>query len=695
MNALDVVVHRRTLLKALGGAAALVPVWSSLRGSVAFGQTDADARQDLQRLVAELDFDPQQIFRFVADQVAYDPYAGAMRGSTGTLRSLAGSSADQALLLGALLAEAQVGYRFAVGPIDDAAASSMLAGSDLDVGQATQRAATTLLSPDVHAAWGGSGPWKRAAEVDTLFAQARDRTDATVETLSAVLAAAGIELPSPVPSIPDVERERHVWLQYANGPEWVDLDPSIPGAVAGTAYATPSSTPDTLPDDLYHTITIKAIAEVVQGDQPTRTELLAQTLRVADLVGTPITITHPTAEWLGIGAAISGQQSYAPTLLAGEQVFEGSTLVLDSGGGVGGFLDQPGSVDGQALAEWLVFDLAIPGGAERHAERMVFDRLPPEQRAPGATIDLSTVAPIELVDLGDDLKSQYLPLSGFVSVAVSPAPVPWQYFDTEETGETDNLLLQAQVAHAYPYLRDLVRLESLGDRATPRFIDSEPTVTAYWTAATAPPADGLAQVAATVDIIHARHGAVPLQDADMPVPAGLLVGAMDHAAERMVLEGTFSIIPDAPTQVAFASVGRVFEVAAEEGVELVVLRPGDESAATRAPALAANRFVQDALAGGLVVIGPATLVDLGTGAGRIGWWEIDPATGLARDRLDDGFGAELGEYAMKLHHIATQALCFVSLGAAIVSVAKGATKDAMAWGAVASGACIGGFGGGH
>src|SRR6185295_11256871 len=96
--------------------------------------------------------------------------------------------------------------------------------------------------------------------------------------------------------------------------------------------------------------------------------------------------------------------------------------------------------------------------------------------------------------------------------------------------------------------------------------------------ATAAPENGLAHVAATVDIVHARHSSLAFTDADSPVPAGVLAGAMDHAAERMLLEGTFSIVPQPPQDVSFVSVGRLFELAAEQGVEIVVLGPGDEGA---------------------------------------------------------------------------------------------------------------------
>ena len=316
-------------------------------------------------------------------------------------------------------------------------------------------------------------------------------------------------------------------VQLASGPEWIDLDPSIPGGQAGTAYATPTSTPDELPDDLYHALTIKAIAEVVEGGAPVRKELLSQTLRVADLVGTPITLTHPTAEWLGIGAAISGDSPTRPACWWAsswsrsldhhpEQRWRCQRGLrrprLGRGAGDRGVAGHRSLHPGRGRAPRRADGIrpAEPRAARRRHLRRGRHRA---HRARGS---------------GEDIRSEFLPLSGFITFAVAPAPIPWQFFDEDATGEADQLVLQAQVAHAFPYLRDLVRLESLGDRAAPRYIDDEPTVTAFWAAATAPPQDGLAQLAATVDIVHARHGAIPLLDADVPVPAGLLAGAIDR-----------------------------------------------------------------------------------------------------------------------------------------------------------------------
>jgi hypothetical protein len=688
VHAPEIVIDRRTFLKAAGataGIAAMSPLLAVHGGSAARAQAPADGAFDVAGLASQLDYDQDRIFRFVADEIGYDPYAGALRGPTGTLWSRAGNSVDQALLLASLLDEALVRVRFVIGSVDETTASSLRAASTVSVDEGRDRAAMTLLPPETAAAWSGAGAWRRAPEVDGLFVEARDRIETTVDAITAAIAAAGVSLPSGAPDLPELERAGHVWVQAQSGPGWIDLDPSVPGAQPGIAYGAGAQTVDQLPDDLYHRIAIRVDAETVQGGAPARSEMLRHEVRAADLPGTAITLVHPNPEWLGVGSALSGQQVYQPTLLVGDVVVPGSRMTLGTGGGVDDAFGGESSTEGETIAEWLVVEVSVPGGPGRTAERAVFDRIDPDRRAAG-TVDVAELAPVDLVDGGEGLGSVFLPLAGLVSLAVTSHPVPWTSFAGDGAGEADELAVASQVAHAFAYLRDLVRLEAVGDRAAPRYYADEPAVTAFWSVPTAIAPDGRKEMAIALDILHAHHASAPFADADSPSPAGVLAGAVDHAAERMVIEGTLSIVPDPPDRLSFVSVGRLFELAAEQGVDLVVLRPGDEA---RIPPVSpmASAGVAAALREGLVVVAPAAPIEV-DGTARTGWWEIDPATGLARDRLDDGGGAELGEYLAMIHELATWAMCIVSLGAAVGAVAKGATNAAMAWGAVAVGQCI-------
>ncbi len=86
-------------------------------------QVQADPIGDL---AFELDYNLDSIFRFVADEISYEPYPGVLRGALGTLQARAGNSVDKALLLAALLDASLIPYRFARGRLDEAASAQLL-----------------------------------------------------------------------------------------------------------------------------------------------------------------------------------------------------------------------------------------------------------------------------------------------------------------------------------------------------------------------------------------------------------------------------------------------------------------------------------------------------------------------------------------------------------------------------------------
>ncbi|MEZ4597744.1 MAG: transglutaminase domain-containing protein [Chloroflexota bacterium] len=633
----------------------------------------APATYDVAALALSLEYDPVRIFRFIADEIGYEPYEGALRGPQGTLLSRAGNSVDQALLLGALLEASILDYRYVTGRIDDLTAGRIMATTSLTVAQARDRAALMLLPPDVRASWGGQGPWTRAEQVDLLFSTARDWVDQSATTIDDALVQAGVRLATPDGTMPRLEQEQHVWVQVAYGVEWLDLDPALPGASEGAVLATGGSMSSTLPPELYHVVTVSVAADVIHGGGLTRTPLLSIDLRPAELGLAPVTFAHAPSEWLGIGASLAGQAAWVPLLLVGDTPTVGQPVSVGISGGVPGAFGQGGPSDGEAAAEYLVVDVTTPGGAARHIERTIFDRIPSDARAAG-TIDVSSLPPVELVDAGPGVGRVFLPWVAATSLAIRAAPVPWDLFAPVGSMPSDEGSLMSWGAYGYLHLRDLLRLQALTDRLVPWAFDDEPSVVAFVAGAVAIRADGLHSVSTYVDVLHAHHRDSSLADLGPSAPAGILDGAIDHAAERLLLEGAFSLAHDDSVPTSFVSVGRVFEAAREQGISVRVLRPGD--AVGLPPGLSgAAEDISDALARGLLIVVPASPVMV-DGEARLGWWEVDPASGATRDRLDDGLRVEMEEdLFVEIHEFLHEAFLKTSCAVAVVG-----TVVALIWG---------------
>ena len=281
--------------------------------SLARGQTQpmlATAQTDpVADLALDLEYDADMIFRFVADEIRYEPYTGILRGAQGTLAARAGNSVDKALLLAALLDASLIQYRFARGPMDEASATRITESMATDLGGAREAAADPFVrGGEAIAATAPAAPTSgplaalyeqqaRAIEADgrTRLELARSRLGDTMTMLSDALVEAGVRLPADtdVP-LPGAETADHTWVEMRSGASWVNLDPTLAAAQPGVALTTASETLDRLPDDLRYGVAFDVLVERVEGGQLVTRSVLRYDDFADQLAGAPVTFSHIT-----------------------------------------------------------------------------------------------------------------------------------------------------------------------------------------------------------------------------------------------------------------------------------------------------------------------------------------------------------------------------------------------------------------
>jgi len=253
---------------------------------------------DTQRAVALAGCDAGDVFRFVRDEVVYEAYRGSLRGSRGTLWSMAGNALDQASLLVAMLRACGIPARYATGTLDDVRARQLI-GSMF------------------------AQPLGIVGGLDPARVPAVDGFDVTGLLAEATRSAPGADAVSDPESDPDLleTARRHAWVELWDGGGFVAADPSFADADLGDRFTATVQTFAEIPDALRHKVRFRLVEEehpadlfngilaaayyldrsggfVRNGIKPVgnvfvqEVEVLDHTVPTVSLVGEPVTFGH-------------------------------------------------------------------------------------------------------------------------------------------------------------------------------------------------------------------------------------------------------------------------------------------------------------------------------------------------------------------------------------------------------------------
>ena len=249
---------------------------------------------DIVSQAAALHNDPQQMFAFVRDQIAYQAYSGSLRGARGTLWSKAGNALDRSSLLVALLRASGFTAQYVQGTLTIAQEQSLI----LSMFQSQYR---VLGCPPAG---------------DALADPAND------------------------PNLQAIASD-HYWVQYssASGGPFTSADTAFPNSVLGQTFGTLTSTSDTVPLNEEIVVSFSESAEtysqagvsVAENGLSTNT-VLSQQFNTTDLIGKPITLGQ-FVNSTSLGTVVrSSTNTYSPYLIvggvpantAGDQVIRGT-----------------------------------------------------------------------------------------------------------------------------------------------------------------------------------------------------------------------------------------------------------------------------------------------------------------------------------------------------------------------------------
>ena len=643
--------------------------------------------------------DAQQIFEFLRDQVALEPYTGVLRGARGALAAGAGNALDRALLAQALLGASGVESRLMAGKLSATQADTLLgrflatepAGSILGGREGTPSGAALDAAARDVATKAGLAPdavaavLRRAAQrSDAFWWKADEQRAANLDFLAGQLNKGGVKAPADGQAVLMMLRDRlkeHYWVQVKDPRgAWVDFDPSFPDARPGAAFASDPVMLPKIPADRFHRFEVQLVYRIQSGGKPKSEVLIKREVASADALFEPLELRIQPGKAIADTKALRTMDArqradmlrtikqFQVLLRAGARVaggrgfdFEGHTFDAKTGnpmgaaaglmGGLLGFGAEPEPVEFLDLQ--IVLRLSGPGRKPMTQTRTI-------------------------VRAADTKSPTFLPPIGEWQMLVQPQWISPDLAGFQVlsylTGLTKGLTaaLKAKkglegVTAPPPISQQLLQLALLRQHATAGILSGQPglralvdmpmlTIAGHRISALRPD-EGRIVAERTIDIVeNAIRFVTKDPESQAPFGAALGQGVADCTLEQRLLEDAFP-------ELAASAGSTVFERARLEGREAVLTRAQD-AGALRAAGLAetdvewigANESAQARVLVAKAAEGPAA------------WWSVRP-DGTAVLRVSGGQGQAEVEHGTDVNLVALKVLAALVCGVEVVDAA--------------------------
>lgn len=636
-------------------------------------------RFSVEAVLDATDYEPEEIIRFVREEIAFEQYPGTLRGPKGTVISRAGNSLDQALLLAKLLRDAGYDARIARTQLDIAQATRLLN----ETFQTRKLEKTEDLGEVVTAAFKSAGILDLVDDpMQALLAEQPDTNSPetftgfnevlqTTGKLESLLTKSGALKDSGISSVIEEARD-YFWVQYRemSAEDWADLhvafrsDPKI--EVAPIEHYN-----DTIPEELQHRFRIQVFNEVSKGGRLSVIPITSPWERpTANLNGVPLVFSNvpdniahaPRLSFSPIDA-ISQSNFFIPVFQGrpapGGQYFDTRGNKVDAmaaSNAAAGLFQALGELVAQSsealssgsapvlTAQWIEITLISPGGSERSYKRTTLDRIGPAARSEGR------IPP----NLGTHEINEFLPLLQTHSIMLATGAIQ-PSFAIDQGFQ--------QLLETEPLIRVLVRHiagESVEFKNLSKQLENVPTAWAGHL-----PLFTRLDLASQIDseVQTYRHAPTLIIHRKGLTPEGTSIQGIDivQNPRRALTEQNGTLAFDARSIIKSGVWDTAMEDAFLSGEgkrtnTAIALAKANLQVISNATELEALALSEDTKA--------SMLIDLEAGnilvaadqlkTGDPGWWKIDVESGIALGQIQDGRGS-----------VTTEFLVVVSLGISI------------------------------
>jgi uncharacterized membrane protein len=561
----------------------------------------------VQEQAAKLNYDPQQIFNYLHNDIGYNSYTGSLRGARGTLWSSAGNALDIASLGVALMRASGIPAQYVSGTLAKSDAQALI---------------LSMFPP-------------------------------SFQTVGFIPAETQTADPANDPQLLS-ETTNHFWFQFDTGSGLKDADPLMTGATVGKTFTTATGTFTEVPDALREKETVTLNAELTSqagslfglasgGSTP----VLTQAFNDVDLVGHPLTVGNlvSTSTTSAVTAAVA-TTTYSPYLAISDLAYDSTHDQIVRGQD---FQEATTSLAfGSTVLTGLFLDITLsgPGGPAQTYERALVDRIGYANRQSGQAKTLASSAgpaltsydvftlnvlaglndPVPMAELNQEIQREaaqtaQLPSSSQAALALDPVERNLDIGLTRLTGNevlgmSDvHTQLIASSASVVAYF-DRPRIVMTADRLIP-----DTSGTTY-------------HFAGVVDLIRdsVRIVAAPGQNPGAKFVFNAVRGIYENAVEHNVL----AALAPAGQAMSKANTLDVMAAAAAQGISLRLITSANLDALASLPISDdARARITTAIEQGNAVIVPEQMVLL-NGALTTAWAQINLATGEYIGVTDDG-----------------------------------------------------------